>query len=345
MKAITRLLFSSLTLGLVITTNMTNPAEASKKDNSICEDDLTTRSGLRWGGSKKLPFKKVVDIRDCLVNSPLGKVTADRHGNKQTKNLFNGLFGGRNPKPGERYFISLWGSKIEGCFIEMVVQDAPKNGQVEMQRLVPTKLELGVGGQLIELPADFKIKPKVFSGDYSYNDYSAGYKRELSSTWFMTRNLFTVDSQILEFLRNAPKEEVTARLTFLDKTSELLKVRVETVKSWGEAFGFNPNCRSPEAQALLGHFQNAPLVATLDYFQESAKQTNALNWLQSQISPATLGEFAKRWRNDGGRNGSPISMADAFKYYQKSAAQKNAVSWLQGQLSQDILQTYLSQYL
>ena len=238
-----------MTAGLILllSTQICLPAEANKKDKSICEDDLTTRTGLRWGGSRKLPFKRVVDIRECLVDTHLGKVTAGRHGKSSFQ--ISEIFGQKQPFPGERYFISLWGSKIEGCFVEMVVQDAPVNGQINLPGIVPKFLDLGVGGELIQLPAQVsEDKTKVFQSDYVYTQYVSGANRDYTSTWFMTRNLFAIDSQVLEFLRNAPEGEVRARLTFADDSSQLLKISQETVKSWDEAFGFNPTCEAPEEE-------------------------------------------------------------------------------------------------
>lgn len=232
---------------LVLSTQICTPAYAKKKSSSICEDDLTTRTGLRWGGSRKLPFKRVVDIRECLVDTHLGKVTAGRHGKSSFQ--ISEIFGKKQPFPGERYYISLWGSKIEGCFVEMIVQDAPVNGQVNVPSIVPKFLELGIGGELIQLPAQVSLETtKILKSDYSYTQYVSGANRNYNSTWFMTRNLFAIDSQVLEFLRNAPEGEVRARLTFADDSTQLLKISPETVESWDAAFGFNPTCESPDAE-------------------------------------------------------------------------------------------------
>ena len=245
MFALFRKPWITLSLAVLLSAQLATPALAKKKDRSICEDDLTTSSGLRWGGSKKLPFKRVVDIRECLVGTPLGKVTAGRHGKSKAIQVSE-IFGGRQPYPGEQYFISLWGSKIEGCFVEMIVQDAPADGQVKVEKIVPKQLELGIGGQLIQLPAQLSDATKMLSADYTYTRYVSGANREYSSTWYMTRNIFVIDGQILGLLRNAPDGEVKARLTFADNSTQLLKISQQTVKSWDAAFGFNPTCESPD---------------------------------------------------------------------------------------------------
>ena len=256
---------SWIVLGLtsLLLINLGNPALAKKKSSSICEDDLSTQSGLKWGGSKRLPFKRVVDIRECLVDSQLGKITASRHG-KGNKADIGEIFGRRLPEPGERFFISLWGSKIEGCFVEMVVQHAPQGGRIEKEAIIPTSLELGVAGQLIELPPFPSLEPKIFQADYTYTKttsgaaptslsqvFSGGSSRSvrLSSTWYMSRNSFLIDSQLSQILRNAPDSEVRARLKFANNDTQLITIDQRTVNSWSEAFGFNPTCENLSAQS------------------------------------------------------------------------------------------------
>lgn len=348
--------WATLGLALILSSSLCLPVLA-KQESSICEDDLTTTTGLTWGGSKKLPFKRVVDIRDCLVNTPLGKITAGRHGTGN-KSQFDELFAGPKAYPGERFFISLWGSKIEGCFVEMVVQHAPASGQIEKESLIPTSLELGVGGQLIQLPTFPSESPKIFQADYSYRPVSETggdavtlllggnlSSARLSSTWYMSRSPFQIDSQLLQLLRSAPNSEVRARLRFTNNDSSLITIDQKTVASWNEAFSFNPTCQNPEAQSQLVSFRESPLLSTLETYQKSPSQNAALDWLESQVSSDTLTEFAKRWRNDGGKNTSKIKIKDTFEFYNKSAVQKGALRWLQEQISADVLNQYLSQWL
>jgi hypothetical protein len=235
-------------LPLILSIQISTPAFAKDKATYICEDDITTASGQQWGGSKKLPLKRVVDIQDCLINSTLGKVTAGRHGDNKSLQLGE-LFGTKLPFPGERYLISIWGSKIEGCFVEMIIQDAPVNGEVNLKSIVATKLNLGIGGQPIELPAEVgDSTTKSFKQDYAYTQYVSGANQEYISSWYMTRNIFWIDSQVLTFLRNAPVGEVKGRLTFADNSTQLFTIQPETVKSWDAAFGFNPTCKAPEEE-------------------------------------------------------------------------------------------------
>ncbi|NJM95463.1 MAG: hypothetical protein HC792_04075 [Acaryochloridaceae cyanobacterium CSU_5_19] len=186
-------------------------AIAQKRDTAIYEDDLNTADGLRWAGPK-LPYRRTVDIKDGLVGVPLGKVAADRHGIGSSVNLADIITGTfSHPVPGRAVYISLWGSKIEGCFVEIVVQLAPNNDTLEKADMVPSLLELGIGSQLLELPPQTTSEPKLLSQNYRY--FAANLQDESTGTWYMTRNVFVVDSAIAQILSNAPDSEVRARLT------------------------------------------------------------------------------------------------------------------------------------
>jgi hypothetical protein len=237
--------FGSVGLALVIGLLSVDVAlaEKDKKDDAIYEDDLTTTQGLQWGG-KKLPFKKTVDIRESLVETPLGKVTADRY---LTGNDLDGSIFGRSsqPAPGRSAFISLWGSKIEGCFVEVIIQHAPASGRADPTAIIPTLLELGIGSQLIELPPQSKAQPKIFSQDYSYTSFFG--EKTTTGTWYMTRNIFVVDSGIAAILAQAPSKDTRARLTLSNGGKILIPIDQKTVSSWKTAYSFNPACKSPTA--------------------------------------------------------------------------------------------------
>lgn len=230
-------------VSLTLASSLTTDVALAGKDDAIYEDNLTTTQGLQWGG-KKLPFKKTVDIRESLVDTPLGKVTADRHivGN----DLDGSIFGrSRKPAPGRSAFISLWGSKIEGCFVEMIIQHAPAQGRVDPTAIVPTLLELGIGSQLVELPPQSASQPKVFSQDYSYTSFFGN--KTTSGTWYMTRNIFVVDSGIASLLAQAPIKETRARLTLSNGNKVLIPINKKTVSSWKTAYSYNPACKDPNA--------------------------------------------------------------------------------------------------
>lgn len=233
---------SSVSLGLALAiSSLSIDVALADKDDAIYEDNLTTTQGLQWGG-KELPFKKTVDIRESLVETPLGKVTADRH--IMGSDLDGSIFGrSSRPAPGRSAFISLWGSKIEGCFVEMIIQHAPAEGRADPTAIVPTLLELGIGSQLIELPPQSAAQPKIFSQDYSYTSFFG--KNTTSGTWYMTRNIFVVDSGIASILSQAPIKETRARLTLSNGNKILIPIDKKTVSSWKTAYSYNPSCKDP----------------------------------------------------------------------------------------------------
>ncbi len=205
-------------------------------DASLSEDDLNSMS---WG-APKLPYNQAANIKDSLVDAPVGKVVVDRHGIGPTV-LFQGPFS--QPYPGRAVFVSLWGSKIEGCFLETIVQLAPPNGEANLEALVPTLLELGVGGQIVQLSPQPSAKPKGGTQNYTYTvTDNNGKESTVSSTWYMTRTIFGIDSKVANILRDAPAKEVRARITFGNNQSTIIPIGVGTVSNWKEAYSFNPKC-------------------------------------------------------------------------------------------------------
>lgn len=210
---------------------------------SIGEDALNTNQGMAWAG-RGLPFDDIVKIEDSLVKAPLGKVVIDRHGEDPLGVLFKEPFSG--PRPGRLAVVSLWGSKVEGCFVQVIVQYAPPNGKATLEGLVPQTLEVGINGQILRLKVRTDAKPKGFQGDYSYTEYENGANRQYSSTWYMTDNLFPVTASAAKLLASAPKEKIKARLTFADDTTKIVEIGAKNVDRWKEAYGFNSACTPPK---------------------------------------------------------------------------------------------------
>jgi hypothetical protein len=133
----------------------------------------------------------------------------------------------------------------------MIIQHAPANGKADPTAIVPTLLELGVGSQLIELPPQSAAQPKIFSQDYTYAggflSRFLGNKTTASGTWYMTRNIFVVDSGIANILAQAPVKEARVRLTLSNGGKVLIPIDQKTVSSWKTAYSFNPTCKSPTA--------------------------------------------------------------------------------------------------
>ncbi|UJB68358.1 hypothetical protein HRE53_17615 [Acaryochloris sp. 'Moss Beach'] len=235
--------FTSISLVFAGNSLILEPALADK-DDAIFEDNLTTTQGGAVGVARNSLSKKTVDIRESLVDTQLGKVTADRH--IDGSDLDGKIFGrSSRPAPGRSAFISLWGSKIEGCFVEMIIQHAPAQGRVDPTAIIPTLLEVGVGGQLLQLPPQSSAKPEVYSQDYSYTSFFG--KNTTSGTWYMTRNLFSVDSGIASILSQAPIKETRVRLTLSNGAKVLIPLDKKTVKNWKTAYSYNPTCKNLDA--------------------------------------------------------------------------------------------------
>jgi hypothetical protein len=318
-------------------------AIAQKNETAIYEDNLNTADGLKWSGPK-LPYRRTVDIRDSLVETPLGKVAADRHGVGASINLAD-MIGGTysHPVPGRSVYISLWGSKIEGCFVEMVVQVAPNSNTLDMNTIVPKLLEIGIGGQLLELPPQSATQPKVLSQNYKY--YGADLKTEYTGTWYMTRNVFVVDSTIAKILTSAPVADARARLTLLDGQKVLIPIKKETVSSWKTAYAFNPACLPPEKLAVQQALGQKPLLKAFEGYSGKPQQVAALDWLQKQVSPNVLQEFAKLWRGVEAKTAKePFRLVNAAKSYKKFRKQEDALDWLQKNLSKEVLDGFLQKW-
>ncbi|MFM2060445.1 MAG: hypothetical protein RLZZ507_115 [Cyanobacteriota bacterium] len=213
-------------------------AEIADAAPAIYEDELTTTRGLRWG-APGLPYNEAADIKDSLVDTVLGKVVPDRHGIGASS---LGLFGPfQGPQYGRLVFVSLWGSKIEGCFVEMIIQYSPSDGQANANEIVPKLLEVGIGSQAIALPPQANTQ-KSFSQGYSYEIEREKRKYIVNSTWYMTRNTFALDSNIASILSNAPVKQTRARLTLANGETMIIPIGEGTVKKWKEAYSFNPYC-------------------------------------------------------------------------------------------------------
>lgn len=207
---------------------------AQSIEATIAEDDLVTLEGLPWGG-KQWPYSQTVEIQESLVASPVGRVVLDRHGIDRSDSSF--LF--KRPfssiEPGKSVFISLWGSKIEGCFAEMIIQVAPKQS-ISPDKIVPSLLELGIGNQILQL------KPQQSSSVQSYQYTYTKDQRQYNATWYMVRQLFVIDSNIAKVLSDAKPQTIKARLNF-GNNSLIISLGEETTKRWKYTYGFNPACQ------------------------------------------------------------------------------------------------------
>jgi hypothetical protein len=205
----------------------------------IDEDKLNPERGLKWGG-EGLPVDDIVTIRDSLVNSTVGKLTIDRHGEDNGDGIamfIKSPFAG--PRPGRMTIVTLWGSKEEGCFVKTLVHNAPKSDGQSAKDLVPVKMEIGLGTQIVKLsPIAKNAAAKLSSGRYEYQD--GDYKKTGSMSY--TENTFAVNGKVADLFRNAPKGNAKVRLTFYDGSTNVFQVGEKNVSRWRESFGFNSGC-------------------------------------------------------------------------------------------------------
>lgn len=214
------------------------------------EDKLNTEEGLKWGG-EGLPFNDVVTLRDSLVNSVVGKVVIDRHGeDKGSEGILN-IFGIKTPfagpNPGRLTIVTLWGSKEEGCFVKAIVHNSPKSDGGDPKGFVPVKMEVGVGDRVVKLTPASKSSPKTANSTYTYTkEYKNNYKDEIKAEGplYFAENTFAVNSKVADLFRNAPTGDARIRITFANGDTKIFPVGSKNVARWRDSYDYNPTCQS-----------------------------------------------------------------------------------------------------
>jgi hypothetical protein len=237
---------SILLSAVLIPSLLLNLMSLSVVAGEVSEDRLNTEKALGWGG-EGLPFDDSLTIRDPLVNSVVGKVTIDRHGEDNTdRSGLSGLFNIKSPfagpMPGRMTIVTFWSSKEEGCSVKASMHDAPKSRVSNVKDLVPIKLEIGVGSQVIKLTPIAKSVPKYASTNYTYSATSGSSTVKRSSTLYFSENTFAINGKVADLLRNAPKGEAKVRLTLANGDTKLFKIGEKNVARWKDTFSYNPNC-------------------------------------------------------------------------------------------------------
>jgi hypothetical protein len=239
--AVSALIVSGLTLSL------SHKALASV---DLSEDKLNTEEGLKWGG-EGLPFNDVVTLRDSLVNSVVGKVVIDRHGEDKGSEGILSIFGIKTPfagpNPGRLTIVTLWGSKEEGCFVKAIVHNAPKSDGGDPKGFVPVKMEVGVGDRVVKLTPAPKSAPKTANSTYTYTkEYTNNYKDEVKAEapLYFAENTFAVNGKVADLFRNAPKGDAKIRLTFANGDTKIFPVGQNNVARWRDSYDYNSSCQS-----------------------------------------------------------------------------------------------------
>jgi hypothetical protein len=207
---------------------------AAIASETIDEDSLNPQRSLRWAG-EGLTFDRVLTIQDTLVAAPVGKVTISRDGHDSAP-LFQLPFVG--PNPGRITMVSLWGSKIEGCFVRAIVHNAGVIEGRNLPSLVPVKLEMGVNGQIVQLTPNPNSAPQGGVFDYEYTNNGSQRRGQYT----VTDTTFAVNQTVANLLRNARSEQVRVRVTFANGKTQLFALGANSVSQWKEAYSFNPSC-------------------------------------------------------------------------------------------------------
>jgi hypothetical protein len=243
-------IYRSVALGTLIASSLlTNIASPAHAGVDLSEDKLNTEKSLKWGG-EGLPFNDVVTLRDSLVNSIVGKVVIDRHGEdngvEESTGLLSGLFNAMNikapfagPRPGRMTIVTLWGAKEEGCFVKALVHNAPKSN-TNLNELVPTKMEIGLGNQVVKLSPAAKSSAQGASGSYSYTDNDV----QRTGTQYFTTNTFAVNARVADLFRNAPVGDAKVRITFANGNSQIFSIGRKNVAQWRDSYSYNSSCQA-----------------------------------------------------------------------------------------------------
>lgn len=229
-----------------------NPVMAQQTEATIDEDELITLDGIPWA-AEGWPFSKIVEIRETLVNSVVGRTVIDLHG-VDTDCVVEALCSPFSLAPGNLIIVSMWSSKLEGCAVELVVQHTLPTGE-EGNKIVPVRLDIGIEDNLISLIPQQNATPTVSQRSYTSGGNGGinilgtrvGGGGTQRGILYASRNVFVVDATVASLLSNAPEKEVRARVSFADagfpRKWRVFPIGVETVKRWRSVFGFNSTCR------------------------------------------------------------------------------------------------------
>ncbi len=243
--------WQSVLLGtLIVSSSILSSVPQVLAATELTEEKLNTEKSLTWG-AQGLPFDEVITVRDALVNSIVGKVVIDRHGEdngpEQSTGLLSGLFNAvairapfAGPNPGRLTIVTVWGSKEEGCFVKAMVHNAPKSSSENANNFVPMKMEVGVGDRIVKLTPVTKSVPRTASGTYKYTKEQS----ELTAPFYFAENTFAVNAKVADLLRNAPAGDAKVRVTFASGETKVFPIGSKNVARWRDTYGYNPTCKS-----------------------------------------------------------------------------------------------------
>ncbi|NES22490.1 MAG: trypsin-like peptidase domain-containing protein [Symploca sp. SIO3E6] len=135
-----------------------------------------------------------------------------------------------------------------------------------------------------------------------------------------------------------PLDSILVFLTFLNASADDKNFPVSTssLQSCGDS---NISIQSSD---LLNNVCNS-----YQSYEQLPRQKKALQWLEEQVEPSILEEFAQKWR-DSAVNDGAIKLTDACLNYGNQQAslvhQETAVQFLQSQLSQEIITEFIEKW-
>lgn len=228
------LLFILSFVSLISLQSLSQTATAQIVEETLDKDDLVIDESLPWA-IKKWPHSKVVEVLD-LASSVYGRIVIDRYGIDESGSAINQPYS--RIKPGKVVLSSIWGSNLDGCYVETIVQAAPK-ADISPEATLPTLLEIGVGDRILALTPR-EGNPEIISYKYNYLD---GANSQRNSIWHMNHRVFDLDSQHANRLINAPIEDLKARMHFGETKSISFEIDADTVERWQDVFAFNSSCQ------------------------------------------------------------------------------------------------------
>lgn len=230
-------------------------AIAQEIEANMTEDELITIFGIPWA-ARGWRFSRIVEVRDSLDGSPIGRVVLDRHGEDRSGSVLNDPFAGiirdpfASPLPGRVVMVSAWGSNTRGCYVELLLLAALDNRPGNAARIIPTSMEMSINGQRINLQPQSNQGARYSDPlPFRYSDYVTrnGNRVEVPSQgyWYVGRHLFSVDARTANLLSSAPDENVNVRITLnADNRPIIAPIGNGTVQRWKHAYSANPSCSS-----------------------------------------------------------------------------------------------------
>lgn len=225
----------------------------SQPEVRMSRDQVNTIFGLPWAASR-WPFSQWIVLQRNEIDPTVdGWAVFDRHGVDQSSDYISNPFSFieapfAGPLPGRVVIISGWGSFNDFCFAELLLQVAIGPSQGDASVLVPSRIEMNVGGELVELQAVSdasrysNARPFQFK-DYVYNDRTNEYDEVVrNGVWYTGRHIFLISADAAAKLRSAPDGNVPIRVTLSNNFPFTYEIGRETVRRWQRVFQYNPSC-------------------------------------------------------------------------------------------------------